>query len=358
MDAKPGSVEGWNAWGPTINGVHQTWLGSPVSLDVTQVYADMQAAGLCLIGGDHVPFVAVQAQAEEKPEIPEPLRVLAEGAPSNVEQSSLPVNPNLARLAPVETQASVGQLEPTPAPPVQTVGGGGLGTVLLIGLAGAGAWVYQQWENRVDIPVAPDHELADMSLASTPVRPAVSAGIHAGTLVQQGVSPTNQLANQVTNHREPPHEPIFSGSRTVANQLANQIEPLRTNFFNVANQVSPFPEPSRTKNLVATTDRTREAAMRLVRQHLADMYEISETVDAVEVSPTNQISPSPEPTPNQVGSLENLREKYFTLRNGGIHNKKKLALILFDAKSGNNQSWMEASQQLDEWKTEWEKLNV
>jgi hypothetical protein len=88
------------------------------------------------------------------------------------------------------------------------------------------------------------------------------------------------------------------------------------------------------------------------------MYEISETVDAIEVSSTNQIANQVEEPTNHFGSLAKTREKYFTLRNGGMRNKKHLALVLFDAKSGNNQAWAEASKQLDEWKNEWETLNA
>jgi hypothetical protein len=234
MDAKPGSVEGWIAWGPTVDGVHQTWLGLPVSLDINQVYATMQDYGLCLNGGDPVPFVAVQEQAQETAEMPEPLRLLAEGASSpNVDQSSSMVNPNLARLAPVETQANEAQVD-TPVPPAQTVGGAGWGMLSVIGLAMAGVAIYQHLENRVDVPVVAEQEPADMSPASTPVRPAVSTGTRAVTLIQQGVSLTNQNGSEVTNQNEPCHEP----KRFAANRIIQYREPSFTLPRTVANQTT------------------------------------------------------------------------------------------------------------------------
>lgn len=337
IEPQQGSVEGWIAWGPVINGQHQNWLGLPQNLDIAQVYDTLDAYGLCVKGGDEVPFVAVdnstQETKTEQPSMPEPLRLLAEGA--NVEQpnpATNSVNPNLARLAPVETQAAEEQpVDVRPA--VQQPGG--MGWMTFWGIAGVvvAAIGYQQWEAQVNVQAdisEPEQEPADVSLAHSPVRPAVSAHIRPESLDQQGVSTPE--TTKVSTYETP-----------------------RNLIFESAKQVLPFPETksfaSRNSETALTTDRNRQMAMQLVRQHLSDMYEISETVDAEGVSQSEQKSfESPEST--------KLKEKYFQLRKGGLNTKKDLALVLFDAKPGNNSAWSEASDFLDQWKIEWETINA
>lgn len=55
LEARPGGVEGWNAWGPVINKEHQNWHGIPTSWDVTQAYADLEAWGYCTTNSDGIP---------------------------------------------------------------------------------------------------------------------------------------------------------------------------------------------------------------------------------------------------------------------------------------------------------------
>ncbi len=203
----PQAVEGGNGWGPIINDQWQNWFTLEGHVDVDtapSAYQVLHEYGLCVNGGDPVPFVAVDTTKKEEveePSMPEPLRLLAEGA--NVETpapASNYVNPNLARLAPVETQAAEEQPVDVPAI-VQQPGDAGFGILFLVGGASLAAWLFQQWETQMNVAASvheePEQEPADVSLAYTPERPAVSAGVYAGNPYSTGISIETNLETGV-----------------------------------------------------------------------------------------------------------------------------------------------------------------
>lgn len=54
LQSRPSSVEGWNAWGPVIEGAHQSWYGLESGNGAPLTALD--AAGLCVLDGVVVPW--------------------------------------------------------------------------------------------------------------------------------------------------------------------------------------------------------------------------------------------------------------------------------------------------------------
>lgn len=83
LTAAPGGADGWFAWGPTVEGVHQNWRGIEASVAPEKAYERLAAVGLCVLDGELVPWTVL-------PE--EPLQSVAQ---RNVEQlRSAPDNPS------------------------------------------------------------------------------------------------------------------------------------------------------------------------------------------------------------------------------------------------------------------------
>ena len=56
LTAAPGSVPGWLAWGPTVEGEHQNWRGIEANVPPEQAYKRLAAVGLCVQDGELVPL--------------------------------------------------------------------------------------------------------------------------------------------------------------------------------------------------------------------------------------------------------------------------------------------------------------
>ena len=56
LSAVPGGSPDWLAWGPMINGEHQTWRGMKASTPTNEIYRQLAAVGLCVEGGVIVPL--------------------------------------------------------------------------------------------------------------------------------------------------------------------------------------------------------------------------------------------------------------------------------------------------------------
>ena len=56
LSAVPGGSPDWLAWGPMINGEHQTWRGVKASTPANEIYRQLAAVGLCVEGGVIVPL--------------------------------------------------------------------------------------------------------------------------------------------------------------------------------------------------------------------------------------------------------------------------------------------------------------
>ena len=70
LTAAPGGSADWLAWGPLVNGEHQTWHGLKTATATTEIYQHLATAGLCVEGGVVVPLsitdgsIAATAPAE------------------------------------------------------------------------------------------------------------------------------------------------------------------------------------------------------------------------------------------------------------------------------------------------------
>ena len=56
LTAAPGGSAEWLAWGPMVNGEHQTWHGLKAATATNEIYQHLAAAGLCVEGGVVVPL--------------------------------------------------------------------------------------------------------------------------------------------------------------------------------------------------------------------------------------------------------------------------------------------------------------
>ena len=67
LTAAPGSVPGWFAWGPTIEGEHQNWRGIEANVPSERAYERLAAVGLCVQDGELVPLTAIEASKARSP---------------------------------------------------------------------------------------------------------------------------------------------------------------------------------------------------------------------------------------------------------------------------------------------------
>lgn len=49
----------FTAWGPVIGGTHQIWYGLPTGMDIAKAISELDALGLCVEGGEMVPWQAI-----------------------------------------------------------------------------------------------------------------------------------------------------------------------------------------------------------------------------------------------------------------------------------------------------------
>ena len=56
LTAAPGGSAEWLAWGPIVNGEHQTWHGLKAGTATNEIYQHLATAGLCVEGGVIVPL--------------------------------------------------------------------------------------------------------------------------------------------------------------------------------------------------------------------------------------------------------------------------------------------------------------
>ncbi|MEM6435993.1 MAG: hypothetical protein AAF773_19390, partial [Cyanobacteria bacterium P01_D01_bin.115] len=81
LTGQPGSVEGWTAWGVTIDGVFRQFTGLPSSYSREQANAVADAYGVCEVGGVNVPFSPIEQAAIEQ--LPLPQETVAMGVESD-----------------------------------------------------------------------------------------------------------------------------------------------------------------------------------------------------------------------------------------------------------------------------------
>ena len=63
LSAVPGGSAGWLAWGPTIEGEHQSWKGLESSVAPEDAYQILAETGLCVPNGELVPFTEIDGAA-------------------------------------------------------------------------------------------------------------------------------------------------------------------------------------------------------------------------------------------------------------------------------------------------------
>lgn len=83
LSSQPGSVDGWSAWGVTVDGVFQQFVGLPATLSRNEVNAAAQAYGLCVVEGVEVPLSYAELAAVEPPQITETTAQVSNSIPVN-----------------------------------------------------------------------------------------------------------------------------------------------------------------------------------------------------------------------------------------------------------------------------------
>lgn len=69
LTAAPGGAPGWYAWGPVVDGEHQSWKGLKGDIAPETIYKMLSSIGLCVDGGAMVPLTLEQAQAASSEEL-------------------------------------------------------------------------------------------------------------------------------------------------------------------------------------------------------------------------------------------------------------------------------------------------
>ena len=128
LSAVPGGTPDWLAWGPVIDGQHQSWRGVRAATPTHQIYTQLATVGICVEGGAVVPLSLSESAAIAPSTASKPKSLLQQRA----------------EAAKNRTQSSEG-------------GGGGALFVLLL-LAAGGYWVY--WRDQKNDEFGPLVSLA------------------------------------------------------------------------------------------------------------------------------------------------------------------------------------------------------
>ncbi len=108
----------FTAWGPVIGGKHQSWYGLTTGMDINKAITQLDALGLCVKGGEVVPWQAISNVAN-----------------TTITSDATPLERNVQRLknAPNRTDTS----------------DTGAGTVVFLALLAAGSfWLLERFENK------------------------------------------------------------------------------------------------------------------------------------------------------------------------------------------------------------------
>jgi hypothetical protein len=350
LEARPGSAEGWSAWGPVINGEHQNWLGIPSSWEEGRSHQELEAYGFCTTkeGAITVPYeVEDSSETSQNQGIPAIYtdRIAQSDQPeANVSENIIP---SVYRDRIQSEEQPVSQaVEEVPSRPdvyqdrvnniqsgettisADTVIFGGtfvicVGTFVFLRrqylprmaaikeVELRSQTIYEDYEEKKeivsDISSTPVPEYTPTPV-SAPIPPSTWA--HAGSLISQGVSGRNGIRNAV---------------ETSSETLRNAVETIpkwSRNDFEMMAELSQRIQGLKTVNTQGVSVETESETQRF------------------DIDPTNQ----------------DARTLYFELRSEGVSTMKELGDRIFGVKGGDR--WSEVSAVLSQWNMEWEKDNA
>ncbi|MGC1307827.1 MAG: hypothetical protein WA885_11395 [Phormidesmis sp.] len=204
----------FTAWGPVIGGEHQSWYGLPTGMAITKAITELDALGLCVKGGEVVPWQAIDSMAN-----------LA----ADSQRSPLERNVEQLKNAPNNTNDS---------------DAGAAAVIFTALLAAGGMWLLERFEDRPWARRLMGEPTVSPSLAFAGTTPRDRPQLHRGARTSASLLPAADALPDRISQQE------LQASRLVIEQERSALEVLLASPF-VSRAIYGFQRTGKT-NLVAS----------------------------------------------------------------------------------------------------------